>query len=110
MANPTRLSWTHSLEWEDGSPLKQAELAGFALYIDGQAAVSVPVGWEADGQWEVPLKDFPAATTFGDHRLEVSIRARRADGTVIESERSEPVSYTWADERTPSRPFGLSVA
>jgi hypothetical protein len=108
--NPTRLTVQHDLKWSDGSALAAGDFGGLTLYIDDLPAVSIPLGYEADGEWEMPLKDFAAATVIGTHTLRVSLAAKRAGGEIVESDPSEPVAYTYADERVPTRPFGVRLS
>lgn len=105
MANPTRLRWRHDGLNTDGSAFNAAQFRGWELEINGEAAASVPAGWETDGEYEVPLANFAPVQVTGEY----AVRMRLVNANEVASEWSTPFTFAM-DFRTPSRPFGLTVA
>lgn len=101
----SKMRWTAPTQYTDGSAFGEADFAGFTLYIDGAAGVSVPRGWDADGEYEMDLAAFPELIAYGEHRIGLTVVARNGS----ESAPAE-ATYMLVDERKPNSPFGLSVA
>lgn len=104
MANPTKLTWRHDGKNTDGSIFDASQFGGWELEINGELAVSVPIGWSDAGVFELPLIDLEAIQVTGDYTLRM--RLRHKNGNV--SDWSEPASFSM-DFRKPERPFGLSA-
>ena len=106
MANPKKLLWAAPTKNTDESVFDQSQFAGFTLYIDGKPGVSVPVGWDADGQYEMDLATMPDLVTYGTHTVAMTVTNKVG----AESAKTPAVTYTFADERVPKAPFGLALA
>lgn len=104
MANPTRLRWNHDHLNTDGSAFTAAQFAGYEVEINGEGAVSVPAGYDADGQYELPLANLAAVQETGTY----SMRLRVVNNAGNPSGWSNPVSFAM-DFRVPTAPTGLSV-
>lgn len=104
MANPTRLLWTHDHRNDDDSLFGPEQFAGFELEINGAPAVSVPVPYDLDGQYEMLLDHLAAVHATGSY----VVRMRVVNRNGVASDFSAPFTFTM-DFRRPTAPFGLSV-
>jgi hypothetical protein len=57
MANPTHFTWTQPLVDQGGVLFTQARYNGYEIEINGAPAVSIPVGWDSDGEYSFPIAD-----------------------------------------------------
>lgn len=104
MANPTRLTWRHDGRNDDNSAFTADQFGGWELEINGQPVVSVPLGLEQDGVYEMPLADLAAVQRTGSYNLRM--RVRSANGNA--SDWSNTATFAM-DFRQPTAPSGLSV-
>lgn len=102
----SKLSWSQTAKNVDGSPLDAAQFAGFTIVVDGAPAVSVPRAWEDDGDYEMDLVTIAALAGYGSHTITMSTVAKNGRTSAA----STPLTYVVDDTRTPTSPFGLSVA
>ena len=100
-----RANWRGPTQNTDGSVFDQSQFRGFELELDGQPAVSVPLGWDTDNQYEFDLRTLQGFS-FGDHRL----RMRTVNNRGAASDWTAPVSFVHNDERVPMPPLDLAVA
>lgn len=107
--NPTKLTWQHDGRNTDGSQFGAASFAGWEIEIDGEVGLSIPAGWETDGNYELPLNLMPQLSEVGSHNVRMRLVANAANGTdTVASEWSNAASY--AMSAVPTAPFGLAVA
>lgn len=104
MANKTKLTWKHDGKNTDGSPFTEDQFAGFVLEINGAGAVGVPAGWEADGQYEMPLSDLAAVQETGDYTMRMAV----VNSAGAQSAWSNAVSFSM-DFRVPTAVTALAV-
>lgn len=64
--NPETISWTHGGKNTDGSDFNPSKFGGWQLDLNGQPAMSVPLGWESDGSYQFPIADLELPE--GDYR------------------------------------------
>ena len=53
--NPITIGWQHSGKNTDGSTFDSTQYAGSELSFDGKAAVSIPVAFATNGQYQLAL-------------------------------------------------------
>lgn len=104
MANPRFLRWTHDHRNTDASLFGPDQFAGFELEINEAPAASVPVTYDLDGQYEMPLADLSAVQQTGQYTLRIRVVNRAGNASAF----SQPVSFAM-DFRVPTAPSGLSV-
>lgn len=95
------IRWNQANTYTNGAPFGVAEFGGYELQINGQPAVSIPVGYDADGEYEF-LFD-----SLGRPPGRYTIALRVVDKAGTASEFSEAVVFDFAV--APSRPTNLSV-
>jgi len=102
--NPTTLSWQHANKFTDGSALGAAQYIGTELSLDGKAAVSIPVAWAQNGQY-----NFPVATlgTLSNTTHTWAVRVAASNGTKSGLVTGPAFDV---DARVPADPFGLTVS
>ncbi len=105
MANPTRFRWRHDGRNTDGTPFTADQFAGFELEVNGQGAVSIPAGYDADGEYEVPFTDLPAISQTGNYTLRLRVVNRAGSASAF----SAPVTFAM-DFRVPTAPSALAVS
>lgn len=105
MSNPTKLSWRQDKLNTDGSVFDAAQFAGFELEINAAPAVSVPIAWDDDTNYEMPLADLTAVQATGDYTL----RIRTVNKAGSASAYSAPATFAM-DFRVPTAPTALSVS
>lgn len=59
MANPQNIEWTGPTTYTDGRPYGQADHGGYELEVNGLPAVAVPVGWNVENKYTLPVVDLP---------------------------------------------------
>lgn len=106
MSNPKKMSWDAPTQNTDGSVFDQSQFKGFTLYIDGKPGLSIPIGWDTDGHYDMDLAAIPDLITFGTHSIALTVTNKQN----VESAKAGPVSYNYVDDRVPKSPFGLAVA
>lgn len=99
-----KVYWDQPTTYVDGSPFGQADFAGWTIGIDDQPAVSVPVGWNSngDGKGMFDLEDLDLSPA--PHRVVMYTVAKNG----LTSDPSAPVMTP--DKRAPKPPLALSVA
>lgn len=106
--NPRTIRWRHDGKNTDGSSFDPAQFGGWQLDINGAPSVSVPIGWEADGEYEAPVTALELPE--GDYRA--AMRLVKKDpvdpSKVILSDPSNVIDFEI--RAVPSAPFDLSVA
>lgn len=100
--NPSTIGWSHDGKNTDGSGFDPARFGGWQLDINGQPAISVPIGWETDNQYEAPIAALKLAE--GDYRA--TLRLVTKDG--ISSASSNAVDFEI--RKVPNAPLVLAVA
>lgn len=101
--NPGKLFWTHGGKNTDGSDFDPERFHGWELELNGEAALSIPVGWNQGGEYEAPVASLELAE--GDY----SARLRLVTVTPeIASDWSGAVSFRI--RKTPEAPRNFSVA
>lgn len=109
----TILKWKAPTTFTDGSAFGQGDFKGFSFDIDGQPAISVPMGWDTDGDYELDITAAVAPIapeTRATHAVRMYTVAQLSDAqrTIVTSDPSAPVSFT-LDQRKPKPPFGVAV-
>lgn len=91
------LNWTPPIQNEDGSPLADADIAGYNVYCNGSLLVNVPNtgGTDSWGSGLLPTGDYTCT-------------ARTLNTEGVESVDSNTVNFT-VDPSVPGAPTGLSV-
>lgn len=100
--NPKELVWTHAGKWQDDAPFLATDFAGWQLYSNGVALVSVPRGWETDGEYTYPIADLKLAP--GMYTFTMTLKSKNG----LESPQSPAAVFQIA--RIPAAPLALSVA
>lgn len=54
-----KLQWTGPSTYVDGLPYGEADHGGYEIEVNGEAAVAIPLGWDADNHYEFPIADLP---------------------------------------------------
>jgi len=97
------ISWTGPTTYVDGTPYGQADHGGYELEINGSLSVAVPVAWQQDNTYELPIAGL-AGIKQGDNS--VRMRTVAANGQV--SEYTPSVTFRFVS--VPSAPTALVVA
>lgn len=100
--NPSVLKWRHDGKNIDGSDFDAAKFGGWQLDLNGEGAVSVPLAWETDGQYEAPIEALELPE--GDYTARLRLVTR--DG--VQSDWSNTVQFEI--RAVPTAPLELSVA
>ena len=111
MANPTKLTWRAPATWGDNvTPFRQSDFKGWLVEADGKPAVSVPIAWDADGVYEIPLTNVPALASIGKHT--VAMRTVSIDPEDVTKTLTSPASTTatYTITGTPLPPLDVAVA
>lgn len=104
MTQAKTISWHHDGLNEDGSAIAPEAFRGWTLEVNGSAAVSVPRGWETDGDYSISTADMSAFAEPGEYRIRMALVT---DGGP--SEWTAPVLFQLVPSK-PKAPFGLAVA
>lgn len=105
MPNPTRLTWQQPATNTDGSTFDAAQFNGFELEINEAPAVSVPIVWDEDGAYELPLAGLVAVDETGAYVMRMRTLHKNGNSSAW----SAPVAFSM-DFRVPAAPVGLSVS
>ena len=97
------ISWTGPTTYTDGTPYGQADHGGYELEINGALSVAVPVAWQQDNTYELPVAGL-AGIKQGDNS--VRLRTVAANGQV--SEYTPSVTFPFLS--IPGAPSALVVA
>lgn len=99
----------HTAKWVgptvnvDGSAFDEAQYRGYELELDGLPAVSVPVAWDTDNNYEFDLRVL--GLPYGQHTL----RIRVVNHLGNRSDYSNAAAFEFEDERVPDSPKSLAV-
>ena len=55
----TNLLWTGPTTYTDGAPYGAADHGGYELELNGVAAIAVPLSWQSNNQYTLPLAGLP---------------------------------------------------
>jgi len=102
--NPGFLTWKHANKFVDGSAMSAAQYVGTELSLDGKAAVSIPVAWAADGNYNFPIASLGTLTN-ATHTWGVRIAASNGLKSGLVAGPAFDI-----DTRVPADPFGLTVS
>jgi hypothetical protein len=91
MAKPVELYWTGPTQYVDGTPYGQADHGGYDVQLNGVGVISVPVAWNVDLQYTLPVEGLPGLKQ-GDNTA--SVRTVAANGQV--SDWTPPVTFQYA--------------
>lgn len=84
------VSWANPTTYVDGSPLNgQQEIAGYGIKIDGQAEVSVPIGYSTS--FDLTTLSSYAALKRGAHTVAVSVVAKDGGESVFSGTATFPI-------------------
>lgn len=97
------ISWVGPTQYVDGTPYGQADHGGYELEINGSLAVAVPVAWQADNTYELPIAGLP-----GIRQGENSVRMRTVAANGQVSEYTPSVTFQFLS--VPQAPTALTVA
>jgi hypothetical protein len=97
------ISWTGPTTYVDGTPYGQADHGGYELEINGSLSVAVPVAWQQDNTYELPIAGL-AGIKQGDNA--VRMRTVAANGQV--SDYTGVVTFPFLS--VPRAPSALVVA
>ena len=100
--NPSTLSWRHDGKNTDGSAFDATRFGGWELDVNGTGMLSVPLGWETDGEYQAPIAELNLPE--GDY----SLRLRLVTNEDIPSAYSAPVAFEI--RKVPNGPLDFSVA
>lgn len=103
-AKSKTIRWQHDGRDTDGHALVAEDFVGWSLEVNGEEVMSVPRGWETDGQYEVPTADVGAFEEAGDYSIRLRLIFEGAS-----SDFSAPMAFI-LEASKPTAPFGLSVA
>lgn len=103
MSNPEKLLWTAPATYTDGKPFGQADHGGYEVEVNGTPAFAIPLGWDADGQYEFPVVDLPFLAQGAN---KVRMRTVAANGEV--SDWTGYVSFVYKSRPLP--PTNLAAA
>jgi hypothetical protein len=105
--NPITIGWQHSSKNTDTSAFTAAQYAGSELSFDGKPAVSIPVAFASNGQYQMPLAGLAGYDSLatGTHTAQVRIVATSGTKSALSTAGSFDI-----DRRTPDAPFGVSFA
>lgn len=95
--------WVGPTENVDGTPFDQTQYAGYELELDGLPAISVPIAWDTDNNYEFDLRVL--GLTYGPHTL----RLRVVNHLGNRSDYSDEADFVFPDERVPTPPKSLAV-
>jgi hypothetical protein len=98
------IRWSHDGRNEDGSAVVPTDFRSWSLEVNGVAALSVPLGWDEDGEYAISTAEMPVFAETGNYAIRLSLVV---DGAA--SEYSAPANFV-LEARKPTAPFGLSVA
>jgi len=97
----TTINWTGPTTYTDGTPYGQTDHGGYELEVNGSLAVAVPVAWQQDNTYEMPIAGLP-----GIRQGENSVRMRTVAANGQVSEYTPSVTFPFLS--TPKAPT-LSV-
>jgi hypothetical protein len=97
------ISWTGPTKYVDGTPYGQADHGGYELEINGSLSVAVPVAWQQDNTYELPVAGV-AGIVQGDNTARM--RTVAANGQVSDW----TGSVTFRHASIPDAPSALVVA
>lgn len=103
MANPVNITWSGPTAYVDGTPYGQADYGGFEIELNGVAGVAVPVAWNTNNLYTLPIAGLPNIKQ-GTNSLRM--RTVAANGQV--SAWTAAVTFPWAS--VPNAPTNLKVA
>lgn len=98
----TQLSWTGPTTYTDGRPYGAADHGGYEIAINGQSAVAVPMAWNAQNRYTLPLAPLPFITQGNN---EATLRTVAANGQA--SAWTTPITFQYLS--TPNAPSALVV-
>jgi hypothetical protein len=107
MINPVTLAWQHSNKNTDGTAFNAAQYAGTEISFDGTPAVSIPVAFAANGQYQIAAATIAAFAALANGGHNFSIRLVNSAGS--KSGLATPLAFD-IDKRVPEIPFGLSAS
>lgn len=100
MANPTKIKWTPTSKYTDGSTFAAADYAGMELVVDGKPAVAVPVAF---GISEFDIASL--ALALGAHTVQLATVATNGTKSAL----SNSATFTLVDTRVPQPPLAVSA-
>ena len=105
--NPVTIGWQHAGKNTDGSTFDATQYAGSELSFDGKAAVSIPVAFATNGQYQIALAGVTGydALPNGTHTAQTRIVAKNGNKSGL-----SPAGSFDVDRRVPADPFGVSFA
>jgi hypothetical protein len=107
VVNPITIGWQHSGKNTDTTPFDATQYAGTELSFDGKAAVSIPVTFATNGQYQIALAGLAGYDSLPNatHTAQVRIVAKNGAKSGLSTAGSFDI-----DRRTPADPFGVSFA
>jgi hypothetical protein len=100
----SKFMWRQEKKFVDGSDFTAEHFGGFTFEIDGKPAVSVPVGWDEDGLYELPIADI-VTPLYGEHTARMNVVTKAG----VPSDWTPLLTFMVVDDRKPSAPFSLAV-